>query len=53
MGLNLGLFWQMGGFNGRDFWVRQSEGFTGVFYVLQGEDAQTGLPPLCQRGLTL
>jgi hypothetical protein len=51
MGLNLGLFWQMGSFNWPDFLERQSEGFTGVFQALQGEDAQTGLRPV-PRGLT-
>ena len=45
MGLNSGVFWQMGVFKRLDFWVGESDGFTGVFQASKGEDAQTGLPP--------
>ena len=31
MGLNLGVFWQMGGYTGTDFWAGESDAFTGVF----------------------
>jgi hypothetical protein len=31
MGLNLGVFLQIGEYTGTDFWIGQSDGFTGVF----------------------
>jgi len=33
MGLNLGVFWQTRAHKGTDFWMVESDGFTGVFQV--------------------
>jgi hypothetical protein len=49
MGLILGLFWQMGVFNGLDFCKGQSEGFTGVFQVSGGRSNGAAAP--CRVGL--
>jgi len=40
MGLNFGVFWGMGGYKDFDFRARESDGFTGVFFMgAPGENA--------------